>query len=253
MKINLFASLQPISPIVLAIALISTMSLIACDKNEEDTPQPEIEVSEEEAVAVVERAITANTQGVGAELEDAVYLADQYAETSELLSPCGEAFDSTLIYYIDQGNLSATYTIDWAWLLTCNALGIPLAIDYQRNTTGQYESLRMYSADSASSNWSVSNLIQGENYILEGSYIRQGTQQSKVGNQSSFSSTLEIGVNNLQIDKATKHIQNGMASFTLSITGPNSNTPLIEGDIIFNGDGTATITINGNTYTVNLY
>ena len=233
--------------------LFLSIGLAACNKDNEDSPTLGSEISEEEAAIVIEGAVTAKTQGLGAEMEDALFLADEYAEKSGGAGPCGEPFDSTLTRSIDNGNITASYTVNWGWLVNCNALQIPIAIDYQRSSTGDYETTRMASSDNASSNWAISNLIQGGNYVLDGTYTRQGAQQSKVRNQSSFSSSLLIEVDNLNIDKGTRRIQSGIAGFTLDITGPDGNTQTFEGDIVFNGDGSATIIINGNSYTVDLY
>lgn len=236
-----------------AFFLFMFLGLTACNKDREDTLSPDAGISEEEAAAVVEGAVTARTQGLGAEIEDALYLADEYAEKSGAGGPCGEPFDSTLTRSVDTANLTATYTVSWAWQVSCNALDIPVAIDYQRAASGDYETARMISSDNAGSNWAISNLIQGPNYVLDGTYTREGSQQSKVRNQYSFASSLLIEVDNLNIDKGTRRIQSGIAGFTLTITGPESNTQTFEGDIVFNGNGTAAIIINGNSYTVSLY
>lgn len=252
MKTYAFMMNTPNRFFTLAFVLFLGMSLSACNKNREDSPTPDATISEEEAAAVVEGAVTARTQGLGAEIEDALYLADEYAE-KDGGNPCGEPFDSTLTRAVDNANLTASYTISWAWQVSCNALDIPVAIDYQRTATGNYETARMISGDNAGSNWAISNLIQGPNYVLDGTYTREGAQQSKVRNQYSFASSLLIEVDNLNIDKGTRRIQSGIAGFTLTVTGPESNEQTFEGDIVFNGNGTATIIINGNSYTVNLY
>ena len=235
------------------ILVMMALGLSACNKDAGDNIQPDSRITEEEAAAVVEGAVTARTQGLGAELEDALYLADEYAEKSGEGGPCGEPFDSTLTYSIDTAGLAADYTVNWSWMASCNNLNIPVAINYERSTSGNYETARMISSDDANSTWAISNLIQGENYVLDGAYSRQGSQQSKVRNQYSFSSTLLIEADNLNIDKGTRRIQSGIAGFTLTVTGPGNNTQSFEGDIVFNGDGSATILINGNSYTVGLY
>lgn len=226
--------------------------LSSCKKDAGENPALNAEISEEEAAAVVEGAVAARSQGLGAEMEDALYLAGEYAEKSGS-NPCGEPFDSTMTRSVDNANLTASYAVSWSWLVSCNALQIPVAIDYQRNIEGSYETARLISDDEAASNWAISNLIQGEHYILDGTYTRQGSQQSKVRDQNSFYSSLLIEVDSLHVDKGTRQIQSGTAGFTLTITGPGSNSQTFEGAIAFNGDGSATIIINGNSYTVNLY
>ncbi len=238
-RINLLQFLA----LVLAIGLLS-----GCNKEEE---QQVTTVSEEDAVEVVENALKVESEGLTAEVEDAAQVADEYAEKTEV--PCGETFDSTAVYSLTNTYITADYTSSWSWTLSCNQQNIPTTLDFTRTTEGDYETTRMVSDDSATGAWTLDNLLLGDAYTINGSYVRTGSQESKVRNMTTFSSTVEFALADVNVDKDLYRITDGTATFTISGTGSGGRSFQYTGEIIFLGDGAATITINGNTYSVDLY
>ncbi len=219
----------------------------ACNKEEEQVTT----VSEEDAVEVIENALVVESEGLTAEIEDAAQVADEYAEKAEV--PCGETFDSTVVYTLANSYITANYTSDWAWTLSCNQQNIPTTLDFTRTTDGEYETTRMLSDDSATGVWTMDNLLLGDAYIINGSYSRTGNQESKVRNMPTFTSTVEFDLTDVNVDKDLYRISSGTATFTISGTGSGGRNFQYTGEIIFLGDGAATITINDNTYSVDLY
>jgi hypothetical protein len=88
--------------------------------------------------------------------------------------------------------------------------------------------------------------------MINGSYTREGTQESKIGNMRSFESLTNLALNELAISKTTQTVVSGNGTFLMTGTGSEGGTFSVEGSIVFNGDGTATVTVNGNTYTITL-
>ncbi len=251
---TLFAkSSQRFSFAVMMALLLSSGALFTSCNKEDNEPRQQEKLTEEDALDVVEGAMMAGTEGLGAEVESAVYLADEYAEKSLTGNPCGETFDSTVVRSISNASLTASYTTSWEWTVLCNNANIPSALDYSRTAAGNYETARMRSDDSAVSAWNIGNLILGDNYVLDGAYTRQGSQESKVRNQYGFSSLFTMEIDELNVDKGTHQIQSGIAGFTLTLTGPEGNSQAFEGDVVFNGGGNVTIIINGNSYTIDLF
>jgi len=111
----------------------------------------------------------------------------------------------------------------------------------------------MSSDDSSSSNWTVSGLgASSANAVFAGSYNRIGSQVSKVRNHNTFTSTLHYTLTNINVSKTDHHIVSGTASLTFDGQSTSGNTWTYNGSVTFNGNGTATLSINGNTYTINL-
>lgn len=230
----------------LAVLLAFTAS---CEK--ENTTGPEEALSEEEVVAVVEGALLLNTEGVTAEALDAAATSDEYLEKNN--GPCGATFDTTVVRSYSGARISSSYTSHWGWTVHCNDLMVPSSLDFGRTTVGLYETLRMSSNDQANSDWTVGNLIAGDNYIINGSYSREGSQTSKVRNQYSFDSALSVELSDLNIHKELKRIESGTATYSLSGQVSNGTSFHYEGEIIFLGNGHATVNINGNTYDIDLF
>ena len=62
----------------------------------------------------------------------------------------------------------------------------------------------------------------------------------------------EVEVEDLSIDKGEKEIVSGIAQFTLSGNVNGEVDYSVTGTIVFLGEGTANVIINGNTYTIEL-
>jgi len=234
-------------------ALLMAFGLLTTSCNKE-AEEPQVVLTEEEIVAVVEGALLADTDGLAAQSEDAVYIAEQYTVKDGLGGgPCGETMDSTVSYSFSDPRITASYNSTFVWTLNCNNASIPQTLDFDRTAEGNYETARMISDDSAVGDWLVENLITGANYVINGTYSRQGSQTSKVRNMNAFTSSLQVGLDDLNLDKGTRRIVSGIASFTLTGSGTAGRSFSYEGDLVFNGNGSVTIIINGHSHTIDLY
>ncbi|MFK7932874.1 MAG: hypothetical protein AB8G22_05150 [Saprospiraceae bacterium] len=251
--------MQTISFKFFTLFVLFLMSILtACNKDEENVTLETNTVTEEEIVDAVTVALSENGAGVSQEAQDVATLADDLENfvSDEIIfrdSPCDINQDSTTTFSHNDTRLSANYESNWKWKVNCNNNSIPQTIDYQRSTSGTYETPRLNSTDAATSSWVLSSLITGDDYLLNGSYSRKGTQTSKVRDQVEFTSTINIELDNLSLDKGEKRISSGIASFSMSGETNDGNNFSVNGDIVFLGNGAATLVINGNTYQIELY
>ncbi|NUO00860.1 MAG: hypothetical protein HUU01_09635 [Saprospiraceae bacterium] len=235
------------------VTFLMVLGLMATSCNKE-TEEPQDVLTEEEIVAVVEGAMLADTDGLAAQSEDAVYIAEQYTVKDGLGGgPCGETMDSTVSYNYTDPRITASYNSTFIWTLNCNNNSIPQSLDFDRTAEGNYETARMISDDSAVGDWLVENIVTGANYVINGSYSREGSQTSKVRNQNAFTSSLQVSLDDLNLDKGTRRIVSGIASFTLNGSGTAGRSFSYEGDLVFNGNGSVTIIVNGHSHTIDLY
>ena len=241
-KFQLKNNLPIFSLAVFAIAF----SLMACNKSDDDTAT----LSDEEVAAVLEGALMSSSGGITDEIADATQVAIRYTEKTILGGDCGETFDSTVLRSVNNASITASYTTTWQWIINCNNLMVPISIDYDRTANGAYETARMISDDNSLSNWGIDNLLTGNAWTLSGSYVRSGNQTSKVRNRSSFVSELTISVNELAVSKSSLDIVSGAATFTLTGSVNGGSGFSYSGSIVFNGNGTATVTINGQAYVI---
>lgn len=230
------------------LALISISLFSSCEK-ESTTPE---NITDEEVVEILTGALISDTEGITAEAVEVAAVAEPYESGNPNEPICGTLFDSTLTYNINTAQINANYTSSFGWTLECNNFGIPITLIWSSNTEGNYESNRFLSEDSGMSNLTVTDLITGPNFMINGSYTREGTQESKIGNMRSFESLTNLALNELAISKTTQTVVSGNGTFLMTGTGSEGGTFSVEGGIVFNGNGTATVTVNGNTYTITL-
>lgn len=226
-------------------------SLTACEKESDLTPTDN-QLTTEETVDILEGALAVSTQGLAAEAADAADLSDKYVEKSVFKFDCGQTLDSTVTRNYQNERISAQYTALWQWTVHCNNQQLPTALDFGRQVQGSYASNRLQVSDEAESQWSINQLILGPYYVLNGSYDRTGTQTSLVREQRSFTSSIRMDVSSLNISKGTRRIESGQAAFTLTGEVSTGERYEIVGQIIFTGNGTATVIINRQQYTIDI-
>lgn len=234
--------------LILSIAFIGA----SCNKEADDSPKEEA-ITTEETIALVEAALVEGAEGITHEVEDAVEVAELVLEKTLNNTYCGLSKDSTLARSFNRTRISGEYSTSWAWILNCNEQEIPVNLNFSRKANGSYESLRLISDDKADSEWVMDNLVLGTEYVLNGTYKREGTQASKVREQNSFSSTVEFTVTDLSIGKIKRRINSGSANLLITGQASNGESFSFNGTVEFLGDGAATVTINGEVYDIDLY
>lgn len=224
------------------------VGLFACTK---DNAVTDAEITQEEIQALVEGSLSVTSEGLAAE----AMLAGQVASLagSNATVSCGVTNDSSIQRSGNLYDVTYLYVLEWDWTLNCNNFKVPTSIDFQRKASGGYEARRLHSDDQTLGTWKIEGLQPGASqFILNGTYKRQGTQVSQIRLNRSFESTLDYQVQNLTVHKSTYRIESGNATFTLNGKGNQGNSFSAEGSVQFLGDGMAVVTLNGTTYEIDL-
>jgi hypothetical protein len=229
--------------IVLAGLILSTGS---CKKSNSGSSSAVDTVTTDDAANAVTQAVSPESAGMVAQTQTTVVIIN----TDDLA--CGEQKDTA---FSGQNATGAAVTYSYSYsasrLLTCS-MNEPSAFEFNFSGKAGYSATYIASSDSAGGQFSVTGLNPGTgDYVFNASYIRTGTQTSKVRNQLTFTSTIDIQSTNLTVDKSTQQITSGTA--TVSITGSASNGRSFSysGTITFLGNKQATLVLgNGNTYTI---
>jgi hypothetical protein len=234
--------------------LISMLWLTACQKNETDDALAARStiITADDASAVIQSTLSSETGGLATTLADVGTLTGGKNSASY----CGKSKDSTVTKAktSTNGQYSYSYSQAWSWLLTCSVAKIPANLSYQATLTGQYKSPKVTSADQGSTTLAVSGLeVLKSNYVINGSYARSGTETVAVSTSKTLSSTVNLALTDIQVNKSTLQIQSG-GTATLTIDGKSSTgqSYSFTGSVLFTGNGTATITINGKTYLISI-
>lgn len=234
----------------IALGLVFSIAFISCSKDESNTA----DVQQSDAVDAITNSLSKQSNGMASSIELATNYADEqsiYTNTATLT--CGQLYNYSDDESYSETNYSYNYDVQSSVQLNCSSSGEADNFLYQATRTGTYDTPRMSSDDNAVSNWTMTGLnTTSTNAIINGSYQRNGTQVSKVRNNNSFQSTINYTSTNINVNKTTHKIESGLATVSFIANSSSGNQYSCTGTITFNGNDTATLVINGNTYTINL-
>lgn len=223
-------------------ALVLSITVMACVDDAEEL------LEDEDIAEMIENALNSKSGGFDAQLEDMLYLVENYQDQ------CGASIDS--IFEKEKNIASiATYNYNYGWqgTVNCDSSNVPQDIDFTYTSTGTYTVPRMTSSDNGTYNMNVSGILPADTqYDIAGSYTRVGTQTTKIRNEFTFTATLGVTLTQMLVDKATKNVDSGAATFTVEATSPNGDAVNRDGTITYNGDETVTVNFNGKDYTFDL-
>lgn len=221
-----------------------SMALMACEKEQSNLTPDEVAV-------IIEGALMSDSEGAAAGISEAVLIAERYTVNAPSLS-CGQTADTTFSRSLSNTRITADYSASVNWTLQCNQFNVPQSIAMNLQSSGNYTTPRVSSNDSGTGSLTVSNLVTGPNFLINGSCTRNGSQTRLLRNGNGATTTVTISLSNVAVSKTTRKIQSGSAEVIINGQGSGGQTVDSTGSIVFNGDGTATLTINGQTYTITL-
>lgn len=240
------------------ILLAALMSIFIAACNDDDSTAPAM--ASEEAAEIVAASLAEDTQGLSVQVEDASQEAEGLVEEANSggriaeTTSCG--FDTTATF--TRTNPAGTlitydYAFTYTYGLDCDQNNMPESMNFAFTQSGEVDAPRFSSVDSRNGDWLLNGLeLSTTEYVVNGSYEREGVQTSKVRNQNAYTFELSQNLSNLRINKGTYQIEGGTSSFTMTgsaTTGGNFN---FSGTITFLGNGSAQITISGDSYIASL-
>lgn len=248
---NTFRTLKLKTVLPFAVVLLMAVTIVSCqDDNKDDTSA----VTEAEAVDAIGASVTAESNGVAKMSADASTAAtDKFVYTNNPSIACGQLYTESHNAVGSGLTYSYNYTGTHSYELTCSAAGLPDSFAYSYDMDGTYDTTRLSSDDNATASVAVTGLGNDNPVaVINGSYVRNGSEVSKVHLMRSFTSLITINLANVSINKTSQQITGGTASVNITGAGSGGATFSYNGAITFNGNQTATLVVNGNTYTINL-
>ncbi len=233
-----------ITKIIIATVLI--ISFYSCNKKEEiiDT------LSNNEAKELIASSLQKNTSGFDAEIEE---IAKESTENYAVNSDCNIQYQDNFERHYAETVVTANYTVNWTYQMNCNNLNIPQSINFLISSNGNYHTQNIVSQDSTESSMDVFGLQpSADSLTFSGYFKRVGTQELNAVNTRNVSSTVEIMFTDITVNKETYLIDSGNATIVLTGTTTDNQTFNFTANLVFNGQRTATLTINNETYTIDL-
>jgi hypothetical protein len=231
-----------------------SLCMSSCKKKTEEEPEPEKVITTDDAADVVSYTMESSSGGYTEQVSDgATYVYQFYNTASTHSLSCGIPFDTTVVRS-HSGTVNATYTHQRHYLMNCDTASTPLSVMYSGTYNGNFDGPRMSSTNSGNRSWTITGLAPAAtSYMYSGSLTRSGSHTSKVRNQYTFTSDLQVTTSNLTVNKSTRKITGGTGSVSITCVVVGGSTYSFTGTIVFNSNDTATLTINGTSYTINLY
>lgn len=219
---------------------VSTVLLFSsCKKDKENDEQ----ISEEEMAEAVTQSVVPASGGL-------VVQTESVATTSAYTNlTCGQSKDTTIAgQSIPGAAVTYHYSFSFGRSLSC------VPAKWQFNYTGHvdYDAPRMSSDDNSTAQYTVTGLEPASNaWVLNSSYVRNGTQQSKIRLKRSFSSVITITSSNITVDKATRKVVSGTATVEFAGNGSGGYSVSRAATLTFLGNNKATLAFkNGSTFTI---
>lgn len=219
------------------------LALVSCKKDPEEV---QALISDIEAAEIVETAVAGRSAGVTVSTED---MAEILASLT-----CGQPGDTTFQHSGSAGQASYTGTFDLGWLVTCSNLGVPQSAAFSLDGSTSFTAARWAGSGSGSGDLTATGLNPAATaYVFDGAY---SSSRNLTGNlrvvDPNISTTTEITLDALTIRKSDKVITGGNATVVISATNTQGVSRTLNGTLVFNGDGTATVTVNGYSHTFQL-
>jgi hypothetical protein len=231
--------------IKMVIAAVVLLGATACN---DETDEPTYTPTNEDAAKILEESMAKSSGGMAEELASLGGTLE--SKSGEIELECGVPLDTTFSFIVS-GDLNGEFTRNWSVLLSCPEQEGPF-IEINTSYTALLEGPNRTREREGSRDWTWTEIGPvGDFRFLNGTGDHSGSKTLNA-NQATFSWDYDAEWTDVAVQKSNHQIDSGSGVFSLVLTGPQGNTFTFNGSVVFNGDQTATITINGEVYEVDL-
>jgi len=226
------------------------LGAVACKKSNNTNPSNG-NVSNQEAADMVAGSISLNSNGVANLAADASFDA---AVISETPNACGTIKSDSISRHSPAGAMySYSYNVKYKFVVNCNSNNVPDSLSSTLTYSGSFSGPNLSSSNSGSSVFDVNGLLPAaKNFVINGEFKRAGSFSSKIDTSNHGNSNIDIVINSLTLTKPNRKIVSGNAAISITGDVPRKGSFTYTGTLVFNGNGTATLTLNGTVYLINL-
>lgn len=221
--------------------VIGAVMFASCNKKDDD------DITTDDVSDAVEYSLTSAGEGLTATTDEAIDAYILAASAKNGLADCGVQYDTTITRIGSTATATYNYVFNVDYELSCSGAQAT-SFDYNYSASGTYDLPRMSSDDAATAAWVVTGLdASSPDYIFNGTYVRQGSQVSKVRMQRSFSTTITYTLNNITVSKTTGYITGGVANINVSGNASTGGSFSFSGTATFTST-TITVVLEGESY-----
>ncbi|HEU5292434.1 MAG TPA: hypothetical protein VFU05_17425 [Cyclobacteriaceae bacterium] len=231
-------------------AWVVIFGLVVAGCNDDEMKSTNKLSSEEQAEMV---AASVGKSGFAASADQSADYADDAVDASGKTAECGYNADNSVSLSGTFGEIIFSFAYDYAVSLVCTSSDEPKTLTSEFTYEGSFDGPKFATEYSGNGSLAVTSLeAASANYHINGTYERAGSFETKIEEQSSGSSNIMIDIDEVIISKSTKAIVSGSADASVSGVVAGKGNYAFDAHIVFNGDGTATITVSGDHYIMNL-
>jgi hypothetical protein len=207
-------------------------------------------INNAQAAYMVSTALSINANGFATIKNDIVIYAKALVSAGK---GCG-VVDSFAVARQETAasTINYNYALGYYYTVNCNntvADNLTSHIVYN----GSFDASNLAEVNKISSDMNLSALSgTGTTYSLNGNYQSDGTFNTYDETQLSGNNDINIDIKDMVITKANRNIVSGTANVSVSGTVKNKNSFMYNGTVVFNGASSATLTLEGVSYSVNL-
>jgi hypothetical protein len=240
--------------IQLSVVALLLLSAVACQKSgyiDRGGIGVNGNVSNSEAADMVSASLASSSDGVANIADDVTQSAASLA-TSHV--SCGTVKSDSVSRQSAAGAINTySYKSTYLYKVICDGSSQPDSLSSSLIYSGSFSGPNLSSTNSGSSIFKVAGLPSTTtNYVINGEYKSAGSFKSKVDTTNTGSSNIDIAIQALTLAKQTRTIASGNANITVTGSVPKKGSFSYTGTLVFNGNHTATLTLNGTVYTINL-
>jgi len=228
-------------------------AFVACKDEEADAPNA---ISSEEAAVMVGSSFASNSSGVSLVSKESANKSEDILDenSSGRIATCGvsQSIDLSGASPVS-GTITWSYDFSYNFRLNCNVEELPENITVGLTYNGAFSSPKLGFEHSGLSELALTGLKESDiNFLMNGSYKRSGSFEIKEGEKKAGSSSIDITITNVAIDKTTHKIKNGSSSFLLTGSVSGKGTFRYEGTVEFKGNDSADLKIKSQVFLLNL-
>lgn len=237
MNFTLNNQLTPVKMITVMLLAFAVFVTSSCKKDDPDT------VTEEDAVDLMESTLSSEDDGFMATASNAARLATEQA--GSCLSG-----DSTFTSAYSGTLRSYSFDAQWNWTVVCDQL-IPQTFTLSASTEGSYSGSRLDYSGQSTSSFVVSNIVSGD-LTVDATASQSAAVTITARDNRSFDSDVTVTLSDIILNRLTFEIQSGTGTVNVAATTGDGSSFEFAADIVFLGGGSATVTVNGNDYTISI-
>jgi hypothetical protein len=226
---------------------------VACKDEDAETPNA---ISSKEAAVMVGSSFASNSSGVSFVSRESANKSEDMLEdhANGRIATCGVSQSIDLAGASPVGGtITWSYDFSYNFRLNCNTEQLPDNIAVNLNYNGDFDGPKLAFQHSGLSELTLEGLEESApGFLMAGLYKRSGSFEIKEGEKKSGSSSIDITITNVAIDKTTHKITSGSSSFILTGSVSGKGTFKYEGTVEFSGSDAAQLTIKNEVFLLNL-